>query len=331
VFIEWTGNAKLVGLTAAGSVKITQEKGVTAIVPSEEYTIAILGEPGLHNLIATYPSVTEVSGLVVGSKYYISGGAHLGSYTIDNGSFIAKMQYANIAGSLYNIDSLSAVMSAIQAKNTDALFTLGNVTNGTEASYQRALSLLGPSFEGPAGNLDIDSSLPWYQRHLRYGVYSSELVDIFVISGGWSSANDDPSALGTSTEIDGVDSTSAQAAWLKYRLSLSTAAYKLVFVHYPPFSDLGGYTPLRWPFREWGVNAVISGHSKAYERFYIDGLHYIVCGAGGAGFDAVSTDDATKTINDTLGYLLLTASPMSLHIEFKDTSNTTQDGVTIYS
>ena len=330
-FIEWTGAAKLVGLTVAGSAKTTQEKGVTAVIPAESYAIAILGEPGLHNLVATHVTATEISGLTVGSKYYMSGAANLGSRVVTDAAFIAKMQYATITGSLYAVDDLVTVMTAVQLNRPDALFTLGNVTNGTEASYQRALSILGAHFEGPAGNLDIDSSLPWYQRHLRYGVYASPLVDIFVISGGWNSVNDDPSALGASSEIDGVTSTDAQALWLKYRLSISTAVYKLVLVHYPPFSDLGNYLPLRWPFREWGVNAVISAHTKGYERFYVDGLHYVVCGTGGNGFDAVSGDEATKTINDTLGYLLLTASSMSLHIEFKDTSNLTLDGVTIYS
>jgi hypothetical protein len=39
---------------------------------------------------------------------------------------------------------------------------------------------------------------------------------------------------------------------------------------------------MRWPFAEWGADAVLSGHSHTYERIERDGIVYFVNGLGGA-------------------------------------------------
>jgi hypothetical protein len=85
-------------------------------------------------------------------------------------------------------------------------------------------------------------------------------------------------------EPDGVTFDSAQAGWLREALAKSTAPYKLVFFHHPPFSSgPHGSTPeLQWPFRAWGATAVLSGHDHDYERLERDGMPYVVVGTGGA-------------------------------------------------
>ena len=36
---------------------------------------------------------------------------------------------------------------------------------------------------------------------------------------------------------------------------------------------------MQWPFKDWGADLVLSGHSHAYERLHVGGLTYIVNGA----------------------------------------------------
>ncbi len=88
-------------------------------------------------------------------------------------------------------------------------------------------------------------------------------------------------------EPDGIDASSKQAAWLRERLAANanTSCFHLVAFHHPPFTTLTGHGPspaLRWPFKSWGADLVLSGHNHHYERMVIDGLTYVISGNGGA-------------------------------------------------
>jgi len=90
--------------------------------------------------------------------------------------------------------------------------------------------------------------------------------------------------------IVGLDSTRwddpDQRAWLEDTLRHSTATWKIVAVHHPPYS--AGYqgssievrdtfVPL---FEEYGVQLVLSGHDHDYQRSEeINGVTYVVTGA----------------------------------------------------
>jgi len=84
-------------------------------------------------------------------------------------------------------------------------------------------------------------------------------------------------------EPDGTDFDSVQGRWLRQRLLASTAAFRVVYFHHPPYSSgpHGSTLGMRWPFQEWGAAVVYAGHDHAYERFDIDGFPYVVNGAGG--------------------------------------------------
>jgi len=89
-------------------------------------------------------------------------------------------------------------------------------------------------------------------------------------------------------EPDGIDVNSTQATWLKNNLASSTAKYKIVYTHYPPYASLNTdqtdttYLTMRaWPFKEWGADLVLSGDQHFYERNDYKGLTYVVCGVGG--------------------------------------------------
>jgi hypothetical protein len=73
---------------------------------------------------------------------------------------------------------------------------------------------------------------------------------------------------------------------LKSALASSVSAWKIVYLHYPPYATSIYERPLqRWPFREWGADIVIAGHSHIYERIMVDGYPYIVNGLGGRNLE----------------------------------------------
>lgn len=85
-------------------------------------------------------------------------------------------------------------------------------------------------------------------------------------------------------EPDGNSASSVQARWLEGRMKASKARWKVVAFHHPPYSggESGSAPHMRWPFREWGANLVLSGHDHTYQRIQYQGLTYIVNGLGGA-------------------------------------------------
>ena len=125
------------------------------------------------------------------------------------------------------------------------------------------------------GNHDVDSdggqayfdyfALPGNERYYNYRVGPVEMF-----------------ALNCVNEPDGVTNGSVQAQWLQAGLAASTAAWKLVYFHYPPFSSGNkAREELRWPFRDWGAAAVLSGDDHVYERIVTNDMVYFVNGLGG--------------------------------------------------
>ena len=123
-----------------------------------------------------------------------------------------------------------------------------------------------------------------------------------------------------SREPDGVSRISPQAVWLQDALSASTAPWKLVIMHHPPFSS-GYHGPvdwMRWPFAEWGADAVLAGHDHTYERLLIDSIPYFVNGLGGGPIYAfVFIDEASQArYNDDHGAMLITADTQQITFQF---------------
>ncbi len=93
-------------------------------------------------------------------------------------------------------------------------------------------------------------------------------------------------------EPDGATADSPQGHWLQQELAGSKAIWKIVYLHHAPYSSgilhgshTGESAHLRWPFREWGADAVLAGHDHIYERVHTNGLVYFVNGLGGDSKD----------------------------------------------
>ncbi|HTL29843.1 MAG TPA: metallophosphoesterase, partial [Tepidisphaeraceae bacterium] len=134
-------------------------------------------------------------------------------------------------------------------------------------------------------------------------------------------------------EPDGRDSNSNQAKWLHSTLTASTSLYNVVYFHHSPFSsgEHGDSSWMKWPFKEWGADVVLSGHDHAYERLIEGGLTYVVNGAGagptqfGGNFRAGSVAH-----NDTdSGALLIQANDIAMTFEYQLRSGVIADAFTI--
>ena len=122
-------------------------------------------------------------------------------------------------------------------------------------------------------------------------------------------------------EPDGTSSESVQAQWLRNALARSTARWKIVYFHHPPYSsgrEHGSTQYMQWPFKQWGATAVISGHEHNYERIILDGFPYMVNGLGGRGLYSIEStiEGSVAHYDDEFGAQLVTADDKYIAFEF---------------
>lgn len=135
---------------------------------------------------------------------------------------------------------------------------------GAVATEQRFFTCVGNHDYTPAGTGPIVPAtyrLPMYQQYfnqpsLQYDVLKWPVHFFFLDNTEYM--------IGSETQ-DG-----AIAQWLRGALAASSAPWKVVILHYTPWSSGTGhiqYLTRRWPFKEWGADIVFSGHTHVYERF----------------------------------------------------------------
>lgn len=134
-------------------------------------------------------------------------------------------------------------------------------------------------------------------------------------------------------EPDGISATSAQAAWLRARLAASTAPWKLVILHHPPYSSgpAGSTKAMQWPFKSWGADVVLAGHDHHYERLDVNGQVYFIDGLGGTGISKRVTPIAGSqaTYTQYHGALLVGADTGTINFQFIDINGKVVDTYTL--
>ncbi|NJM05931.1 alkaline phosphatase [Candidatus Gracilibacteria bacterium] len=135
-------------------------------------------------------------------------------------------------------------------------------------------------------------------------------------------------------EPDGITADSVQGQWLQGALAASTARWKLVTMHHPPFSSghHGSSDWMQWPFAAWGAQLVLAGHDHSYERLHVDGIPYIVNGLGGAARYAPGCcplPTSAAFFNEEHGALLLEANDISLRLQFVTRAGVVVDAVSL--
>jgi tartrate-resistant acid phosphatase type 5 len=121
-------------------------------------------------------------------------------------------------------------------------------------------------------------------------------------------------------EPDGVGRSSIQASWLRERLAESQLPWKIVYMHHPPYSSgfHGSIEWVRWPYKEWGATALLSGHDHTYERLSVDGFPYFVNGLGGGArypFKNILPGSEVRFSSEH-GAMLVTATQTKITFQF---------------
>jgi tartrate-resistant acid phosphatase type 5 len=160
----------------------------------------------------------------------------------------------------------------------------------------------------------------------RYYSYRCGNVEIFALDS-------------EAPEPDGITSDSLQAQWLRQGLANSQAPWRLVSFHTPPYSSgvmHGSYTGeglhMRWPFKEWGAAAVLSGHEHFYERFNTNGFVYFINGLGGYTryqFTDPRLPGSEAAYNNDWGAQRITVTETNLTFEFINVSGELVDTYTL--
>lgn len=136
-----------------------------------------------------------------------------------------------------------------------------------------------------------------------------------------------------SNEPDGIGANSAQADWLRTELAASEAPWQIVAFHHAPYtsSERGPVEWMRWPFAEWGADAVLTGHDHYYERLEVDGIPYVISGAGGQSLYnfAEPVPESRVRFNGDFGALLVEAGTDCLSLRFYTRTGAFVDGLEI--
>ena len=150
------------------------------------------------------------------------------------------------------------------------------------------------------GNLDAYTGFFRLPGNERYYDFRRGPVHFFAINSDYH-------------EPDGTAADSVQGAWLEQGLATSDAPFKVVYFHHPPYSSgyHRGSEYMRWPFRAWGADLVLTGHDHNYERLQVDDMIYIVDGCGGAALRTFSAEEvgAQRGTPDVFGALFVEADP----------------------
>jgi tartrate-resistant acid phosphatase type 5 len=121
-------------------------------------------------------------------------------------------------------------------------------------------------------------------------------------------------------EPDGAHPESIQAEWLRRGLAESPDTWNLAVFHHPPYSSdhRGSNEWMRWPFKEWGADAVLCGHNHVYERVERDGFPYLINGLGGGARYAWGeiVEGSVVRYNAGHGAMLVEALPDRITFQF---------------
>ncbi len=331
--------------------------GNIAITAPADFEISTTSGSGFTSAL----SLTQVGGVVSATTIYVRfnrATAGVSSGNIAHASAGATTQNVAVTGTAtaggaitfaafgdYGSNSSNelAVANMVKGWNPDFIITTGDNSYGGTAidtnigQYYHAYigNYVGSYGSGSATNrffpsmgnhdyTDGGGSTAYFNyftlpNNERYYDFVQGPVHFFVIDSN-------PAGTG-SAPGDGRSAGSAQGTWLQAQLAASTAPWKIVYMHHPPYSSgsvHGSETAMRWPYEAWGATAVLAGHDHVYERILRDddsdgaSMPYFTTGAGGMslyGFGTPVTGSQVR-YNANYGSMRVQASSASITFEF---------------
>jgi hypothetical protein len=126
-------------------------------------------------------------------------------------------------------------------------------------------------------------------------------------------------------ERDDQEAIDQQRSWLIADLEGTALPWTVVVMHRPPYSSTDGAAneeireDLGPILAENGVDLVLTGHARNYERFQPDdGVTYVVSGGGGAGLQDLGDNRTSVAAASVHHFLSIDASPDTLSVDVID-------------
>ncbi len=258
----------------------------------------------------------------------------------------AKIRFAVIGDFGADSPGELAVSQLVKSWKPDFIITTGdnNYPSGEAATidanigkYYNEFIHPYPGRYGPGGN--VNRFFPSMGNHDWGAACARPYLDYFTLPGNeryytfvWgpvqffvlNSEDNEP---------DGNKADSRQAEWLRLAVNSSQSSFKLVYFHSAPFSSgkKGSSKVMRWPFKAWGVDTVISGDNHIYESIMVDDIAYFVNGLGGSFIHAMESEvpGSRFRYNEDHGAMLITASNTAVLFEFYSTKGKLIDFYTL--
>ena len=119
--------------------------------------------------------------------------------------------------------------------------------------------------------------------------------------------------------------TERQLTWLRAALARSTAKWKIVYGHFPVYEQTD-YTVERQRqlvlpiLKQYGVDMYLAGHHHTMQHWQMDGIDYVVTGAGGASMynlgDTTRANPARRFVASRPGFADVEVADDSLTVQF---------------
>ena len=240
----------------------------------------------------------------------------------------------------------AAVAGLVRSWNPDFITTNGdnNYPSGSPSTMDAHIGLYYESFIGDYIGFHGDGSpenrfFPSLGNHDWYGGHAAPYLIYFTLPGNerYYDFVRGPVhffALDSDTdEPDGTTATSVQGQWLQQALADSTAPFRVVYFHHPPWSaGLHGNTSrMQWPFEAWGADVWLAGHDHNYERVHVEGTTGLINGSGGAPLRRITRweDFSRAQFQERYGAQRVVADNRSITFEFIDVEDNLIDAWTL--
>ncbi len=314
--VEWGPTPSLGQVTAPTAVTALHEVEVSGLLPNRTYHYRVLA--GGLPVTPIYPFKTAETPLYPYFRFVLFGDSGSGN--------------ANQAAAASLASTLDPDLVLIPG---DVIYNCCSTSAVTNRYFVPYASLLpGRPFYMAIGNHDYDSgcaqpyldnfclptSAPGGERYYSFdrGNVHFVSVDSNVLLGNLPSGCTSNPAF------------AAQLAWLDADLAASTARWKIVFFHHPPYSDsnhgndLDVQAALVPIFEARGVDLALAGHDHCYERYppmiggvpASGGVRYMVAGTGGASLYSITPGPYLEAGFVTHGALVGDVSGNQLRLRF---------------
>lgn len=255
----------------------------------------------------------------------------------------ATVKFDVLGSSGVSNDTQHAIAAGMLADNPDLVLHTGDVVFPRGALCQYGLRYFGP-YEDLIGNVPVAPAVGEIDLKASNG---KAFRESFELTGAADPSNplyhsfdygpvhfvvldSELYAKHRQAEID------AQREWLKHDLQTTTLPWTIVVIHQPLYSSTKGAADetvrndLGPIFAENGVDLVLSGHARNYERFQPDGgATYVVSGGGGADLQGFSGDRTSVSAASVHHFLSIVATPDALAVRVIDDKGAVVDSFSL--